>query len=242
MLYDNFQGAVILDQIMRQNDNDFQSVLNNIGDGSITSADYNFLKTRFTTSVSKTERVSFKDSVHLFSTRLEVVNFNRERLANLKTSANERLPVARVPAIHNTKRAELGTVTEAEGLHSVLYLARGARIMLKSNLWTEKGLVNGAIGTIVDIIYEEEKNPPYVSPGIIIVRFDNYDGPYLDNDLKTVPISQQTKSWTSNSGENMTRTQFPIVLCYACSIHQSQSLTLDKVVLSIGKKEMATGI
>ncbi|KAE8749142.1 hypothetical protein FOCC_FOCC004048 [Frankliniella occidentalis] len=144
--------------------------------------------------------------------------------------------------MHNTKRAELGTVTEAEGLHPVLYLAKNARIMLKSNLWTEKGLVNGAMGTIVDIVYEEDKNPPYEAPAIIIVRFDNYDGPYLDNDQKTFPITVLTKSWNV-SGENMTRTQFPTVLCYACSIHQSQSLTLlEKVVLNIGPREMATGI
>ena len=29
--------------------------------------------------------------------------------------------------------------------------------MLRNNLWVEKGLVNGAIGTVVDIVCDEDK-------------------------------------------------------------------------------------
>ncbi|KAE8745809.1 hypothetical protein FOCC_FOCC007456 [Frankliniella occidentalis] len=160
----------------------------------------------------------------------------------MKTTNGQQEPIARIPALHNCNEAARGTRDDAEGLFPVLHLAKGAKIMLKSNLWTEKGLVNGAMGEIVDILYREVANPQIDPPDVLICKFDSYTGPYLDNDLKTVPIQSLTKSWTSKAGDACTRTQFPITLSFACSIHQSQGLTLQKAVIDIGLKEMSPGI
>ena len=102
--------------------------------------------------------------------------------------------------------------------------------MLKANIWTEKGLCNGAIGRIVHILYEEGANPLTSPPSVLICTFHSYNGPYLDEEKKTVPITPITRGWTASNGETCSRTQFPIYLSYACSIHQSQGLTLDKVI------------
>ena len=56
--------------------------------------------------------------------------------------------------------------------------------MLITNLWVEMGLDNGALGTVVSILYETG-GPPDL-PLSVIVRFDNYTGSTFPN--LTVPI------------------------------------------------------
>ena len=55
-------------------------------------------------------------------------------------------------------------------------------VMLIVNLWVEIGLVNGALGTVVSICYQDSAPPDLP----LAFRFDNYSGPTLL--YKTVPI------------------------------------------------------
>ncbi|KAG5959457.1 hypothetical protein E4U58_004979 [Claviceps cyperi] len=89
----------------------------------------------------------------------------------------------------------------AGGLSQVLPICIGARVMLTTNLWIEKGLVNGSVGTVEDVACdfriqnrpcdEPHKRPP----AVLMVRFDSYTGPpyYTDDpDRATVvPIFRQ---------------------------------------------------
>ena len=59
-----------------------------------------------------------------------------------------------------------------------MFLAKGARVMLTMNLWSSVGLCNGATGTVVDIIYQNNHQPPDL-PIAVIVEFENYRGLFL---------------------------------------------------------------
>ena len=127
-----------------------------------------------------------------------------------------------------------------------------------SNLWVDVGLVNGAMGTVRAIFYSTG-GPPDV-PIAVIVRFDSYSGPTFPNGTVpitpllrfdsysgptfpngTVPITPLLRSWSSLGG-HCSRLQLPLKLAWAVTIHKSQGLTLDKVVIDVGKREFSTGL
>ena len=110
--------------------------------------------------------------------------------------------------------------------------------MLTANLWTEAGLVNGAMGTIKAICYQNGKAPPDL-PISVTVKFDTYTGPTLVDG--TVPITPIRRTWTS-MGAQCSRLQLPLKLAWAVTIHKAQGLTLEKVVIDVGKKEFSSGL
>ncbi|KAK3926418.1 ATP-dependent DNA helicase [Frankliniella fusca] len=242
-LYDTMDAAFILKKIHRQNDLEFLEVLNNISMGQVSMKDYNLLSTRFTNALSCEELKEFRNALHLYPTVNQVHQFNKDCLEVLQnTHTKEPVPVAFVAAKHNIPAAARGTITDAEGLEPVLFLGEGAKIMLRVNLWTERGLVNGAMGEIEEIVYNEDAHPSHDPPSVLICKFPCYKGPYLDEVKKTVPIIPLTKSWINADGTNCSREQFPITLAYSTTIHKSQGLTLQKVFVDIGPKEMSPGL
>lgn len=91
----------------------------------------------------------------------------------------------------------------------MLHLSIGSRVMLRTNLWIAKGLVNGALGTVRDILYESGKRPITDLPVCIMVEFDKYTGPGL-NDSRLFPVTVLTRTFTEKN-VSCNRTQFPLV-------------------------------
>lgn len=110
-------------------------------------------------------------------------------------------------------------------------------VMLISNLWTDVGLVNGAMGTIQAICYRSG-GPPDL-PVAVMVHFDHYIGPTLHDG--TVPIPPICQIWSA-SGSQHSRLQLPFKLAWAVTIHKSKGLTLDKVVIDIGQRDFSSGL
>ena len=55
-----------------------------------------------------------------------------------------------------------------------------------------------------------------------------------------VPISPVDTTW--QDGGTQVRTQLPLRLCWAITMHKSQGQTLDKAVIDLGPKEAYTGL
>lgn len=225
-VWDNIDASVILHEVHRQTDMRFKILLENVSKGTVTDEDYELLTQRFVNNVSTEERNKFQNTIKLYPTKKKVQALNEDYLSKLRfVSNNEPVPVAIISASNNCREA--AEDDEAQGLENIIYLGPSCKILLRANLWTEKGLVNGAVGTVVDIIYDKEKKPPNDMPAVLICKFENYTGPYLGGDanLKLVPIPVITKSWNIH-GVQCSRTQFPVQLAYAVTIHKSQGLTL----------------
>jgi ATP-dependent exoDNAse (exonuclease V) alpha subunit len=86
-------------------------------------------------------------------------------------------PVLRCHAKHNHTEAKKAKSDDADGLEKEVLLAEGAKVMLTRNLWTSKGLVNGAQGIVKKIWFDQGSNSHSHLPAVVFVEFDGYSGP-----------------------------------------------------------------
>ena len=132
-----------------------------------------------------------------------------------------------------------------------IYLAEGAKVQLTCNItgMATAGLMNGAGGVVRHIIYAGQDVPPAL-PRAVMVHFPDYTGPNFDESMpKVLPVVPQEAGWSPSGATNDTggidshsRTQIPLRLAWASTIHKVQGSSLDKAVVDLGDKEMATGV
>ena len=165
------------------------------------------------------------------STHEEEGEWNLEKLRALNKQ------VFRVKAVHaGGRKAEQADDQEC-GLEKTALLAEGARVMLRSNIWTTRVLTNGAMGEVVDVIASANDTMPMC----VLVRFPSYAGPaFFPDDPEVAPAVPKTANF--GVGKTLRRTQIPLTLCWATTIHKSQGATYARAVISLGKKEMQLGL
>ncbi|XP_067950571.1 ATP-dependent DNA helicase PIF1-like [Watersipora subatra] len=113
--------------------------------------------------------------------------------------------------------------------------------MLGANLWVEKGLVNGSIGTVLRIIYCANQGPPAL-PAFVFCIFPDYTGPtFFPEHPNSFPVTPIKRTWTAGH-TTLSRTSIPLDLAWGMTIHKSQGLTMAKAVIDIGHHEMTAGI
>lgn len=83
--------------------------------------------------------------------------------------------------------------------------------MLLKNLDIKNGLVNGSCGTVI-----------YLDNQKIKVLFDN---------KKLYSITTEEFEYTLSNQLKIQRTQFPLCLAYGITIHKSQGMTINKLVV-----------
>lgn len=99
-------------------------------------------------------------------------------------------------------------------------------------------LVNGAMRTIQAICYQH--GDPLDLPVAVMVKFDKYHVPTFHNG--DVPIVPLWRTWVQLGGAVCSWLQLPLKLAWAVTIHKAHGLTLDKVVIDIGKKKFSAGL
>jgi hypothetical protein len=153
-------------------------------------------------------------------------------------------PIVRIDAKHNGPQADKADTDEAGNLHRYIPISINCRVMLLENLWTEAGAVNGSLGTVRDIVWPAGTTDPRLTmPAAILVDFDKYEGPEFIMDSETgrklVLVMPATRDWVRGNA-TCSRTQFPLTVAYAITIHKSQGISTDQAVLNIsGRKDFA---
>ena len=215
----------------------FVDLLPKARDGRLRGDDWKLLLSRQPNALSADAINSFKDATRLFYSKKEVNKYNGKKLRDLGT------PVAKCSAAHSGSNARKATADTAGRLERDLFLARGAKVMLAKNLHQEVGLVNGIRGEVKELVYAENKPAPH-PPLYVVVKFDGYSGgsDWSEQERYSgcVPIAPVDSSWAD--GGNQTRTQLPLKLCWAMTMHKSQGQTLQMAVIDLGVKEACTGL
>jgi len=123
------------------------------------------------------------------------------------------------------------TTAQTAGLEKTLYIGINSRVMLKKNLnCGEDALCNGALGTEKDFILNNNSN----TVRSIVIQFDNLD---TVSEINRVSLDYEFKK-----DVYVARSQFPITLAWALTIHKTQGLSLDSAVIDIGKDIFEPGM
>ena len=96
-----------------------------------------------------------------------------------------------------------------------ILLKIGVRVMLLTNLDFDKGLINGSCGVVKEICENH-----------VLIRFDN--GIYSK-------ITQHDFEFYKNDVLIALRRQYPLRLAYGITIHKSQGMSLDKLVVNCSR-------
>ena len=140
---------------------------------------------------------------------------------------------------------ELANVTmpsnpcETGNLQKVLTIKINARVMITMNIDVADGLTNGAMGTVTNVIIDQTTG----KMSVILVAFDSehvgqetrHTSVYNSIHQNAVPIhhTQATFTIDKKTSFQATRTQFPLTLAWAVTIHKCQGLTLSEIVIDM---------
>ncbi|KAH0385989.1 hypothetical protein KCU92_g2920, partial [Aureobasidium melanogenum] len=228
-----------------ENDGRLLSALDAIRDDKVTHMVWQHLSERCMThpDMTATEIASFDNALRLYFNREPVRRYNERRLTDARS------PVLAIPAVNLPPTPAVASV-QAEDAHNLepeLLLSIGCPVIVTENICKQAGVVNGSTGVVTGYRWHDEQDPAKTAPFAVMVKMDDFRGNAYHN-LEVdgvandeVPIFAVRRPFTSNS-KQCYRTQFPLFLAWAATVHKAQGLTLDKVVLDIADSEFAPGL
>jgi ATP-dependent exoDNAse (exonuclease V) alpha subunit len=149
------------------------------------------------------------------------MNINKEKRG--KQAAQQQTSTLTSRIDEAEKQETIEDERRAGGLRKQLRLAIGGRIMLRRNLRPGLGLVNGTRGVLVGVERDEVDTNRVAR---LLIEFDNV--------ADVQKIERVSAAYTVGVGLMRTRSQFPVVMAFAATIHKCQGMTLENAIISTG--------
>ena len=127
---------------------------------------------------------------------------------------------------------------EMGNLWNVLTVKINARVIITTNIDVTDGLINGAMGTVTNVVIDQTTG----KMSVILVAFDSehvgqetrHTSVYNSRHQNAVPIHQTQATFpVHKTSFQATRMQFPLTLAWAVTIHKCQGLTLSEIVIDM---------
>ena len=253
-----------LTQIMRQRDDAlFAAALNNMARGTMTDEDIQLFQSR-TFPAPPAELSTLRNLVRLYPTNALVDECNSVAISSMTTehyisiahdkiegqggSSHQRSALLQYAANNSIPYHKTG------GLMRELRLQLEARYMITVNIDTSDGLVNGSTGCLRSVDLGTPRNSGDASDTqrkplrIWLELEDERSGRKQRIKYKKVaeqkgypanwtPIETKSVSFNAirNSRLSIERTQFPVVVAEAITIHKSQGATFSNVMVDLSK-------
>jgi len=190
----------------RQEDNELNTILNEIRNGQVSDASIALLKEASTTVLDST-----KEPPKLYSHNRDVNMLNITRLREL----DGRSKIFQANTKGNPKLLE--SLKKSVRADENLELKKGAKVMFVKNNY-EAGYINGTLGEIID--YSEEEKLPIVQL----------------SDGKKMTVAQEIWAIEDDKGKALASySQLPLRLAWAITVHKSQGMTLESAEVDLSK-------
>ncbi len=244
---------VVLKEVKRQTDKDFVRVLNNLREGKTELDDLKVIWNREQEVREFLHSDEANDILRLFSTNDSADNYNLQRLAQLEYAETSLVAEDSIKWYDdNDNCLEIDHIDKESDewkkfdtdckaplklqLKYDLKLKTGCRVMLLKNLDVANGLANGSCGTVVNI----QDDTIYVlfdtNHQIIPVQRTEFEK-LVDTKpiLKKIKNANDEEEQVLMTKKKIVRNQYPLRLAYGFTIHKSQGMTFDKLIVDCGR-------
>jgi hypothetical protein len=193
MVWQSFTTVVTLGKVMRQDETEVQlkNVLERLRMYSSTREDCHWLQGYQWHNITQkygqdvVEQMA-KNALFAFPTHQDEWEHNKSQLL----VANQHHPIAKITADCQGIHSKSSSAVVLEGSSVNYTYCKTARVNLTVNINVKYALYNGAVGTVVDIVYPEGLSPSDGGfPEFVVVDFPKYTGPpWMEDHPTWIPV------------------------------------------------------